>query len=303
MSRTARRPPARDGAEAEDAPPTALGPVVVTDLELTVLEAAHRRLLAEPEPGVPWPEEGTGNDDGEREARRSLVARGLLTEGGELAEDSDVAQVLATVLDIRVTSDRVLVVERVVAAGGPQDDAAAAGRLQAGSDDPAVHSGARLVHLVASAACVEDLLADRSHHLYLLLDRDEVVPWVTGVTVPPDAAGGTGPVLVLDPERPDGMAAMLGHPSVLAELSVLASATEALDATRHRQASPAHHLLALGPSGCWVTDVEPGRSLPASVVCRPVGRGWVAEWVRSALGEVPTGGPEEAGGRQGTMSG
>lgn len=269
---------------AQDAEGQALGPVVVTGRELAVLEEEHRGLLGVPAPAAA--EHGAGGDDsGRQEARSSLVARGLLGPDGTLGEEDDLAVLVGTVLDVRLAADRVLVVERVAA--GPD---ATAEPLR----------GTRLVHLVDAGACVEDLLPDGSRHLYLLLDRDHVVTWVTAVTVPEDAVAGSGPVRVVDVDRPEEVLVFLGRPSVLAELSVLPSVEDALCSVRDRDRSPAHHLLALGPSGCWVTDVEAGRSLPERVAFRPVRRGWVGEWVRSVLsGSAPADvGRREAGRAQ-----
>ncbi len=302
MSGSASEDGLSDLAVAGDPREVVLGPVVLTDVELAVLEAAHRRLLGQPEHGAP-PEEQAGTAGAEREARRSLVARGLLGEDGELPEDDDVALLLGTVLDVRLAAERVLVVERILTgAGSGQGGSLGSGR-RGGSDDLRVRRGTRLVHLVRSGACVEDLLVNGSHHLYLLLERDEVVPWVTRVTVPPDAVAATGPTLAVHPGRPDEIPKVLGHPTVLVELSVLAPTAEASDAVRRRSAARPHHLLALGPSGCWVCEVDPRTPLPESVVFTPVHPGWVGEWVRSALDEGRAAGRREAGDGQGTMSG
>jgi hypothetical protein len=268
----------------------ALGPLVVTDMELSELEGAHRRLLAGSEP-VGQEVEDSVPAGGAREARRSLMARGLLDESGGLAGADDISVLVTTVLDVRLGADLVLVVERVEAVGGAGSDGDGAGTAHAGevSSDPEVRRGTRLVHLVASGACVEDLLPDGSHHLYLLLDRADVVAWVTAVTVPRCAVAGTGPVRAVHPDRPEEIPLMLGHPCILVELSVIVPDQEVRDAVDAETASPAHHLLALGRSGCWVTEVDPGRSLPETVLFRPVHPGWVGEWVRSALddGGVP----------------
>lgn len=271
-----------------------VGPVIVTDAELAVLEAAHRRLLAEELPPQSGPEHEAGpqagdraaGEDGasrrvrrdvearaaEREARRSLVARGILDAGGELQEDGDLRLLVTTLLDVRAASPRVLLVERVVAGPGPD-----------GGADRHARRGCRLVYLVASGACVEDVLPDGSHHLYLELDLDEVALRVTEVAVPEDAAAAVGPRRAVDPARPDELVRALGSPTALVELSVLESPAAVPPALADGHASPAHHLVAMGPSGCWLTDVDPSRPLPESLVFRPVGRGWVAGWVRSQL--------------------
>ncbi|GGK62338.1 hypothetical protein [Ornithinimicrobium pekingense] len=292
--------------------PGALGPVVVTQTELTLLEAAHRRLLGE-DPDVAAgpahvdaavvdadPAAGAG---AAREARLSLVARGLLDRAGDLLEDDEAALLVTTLLDLRLAADRVLVVDRVVAGAGP-----AAG---AGDDDgdhvpgpgPRHSHGTRLVHVLGDGACVEDLLPDGARHLYLLLDAEEVVPWVTDVTVPPDAAPATGPPRAVRPDRPEEIAEVLGRPTVLAELSVLTPGDGAPAAWTGQEAPPTRALLALGPAGCWVTEVRRGEDLPGHVLFRPVHPGWVEEWVRSAARPAPTAGRPEGGGGQGTMSG
>lgn len=274
--------------------PTALGPLVVTDLELAVLLEAHLRSLGERGQEGWLGEDATSG--GADEALLSLVARGFLDHDGELSDSGELAALLTTVLDVRLAADLVLAVERVVMAGPTDPDATAV---------PDVLQGTRLVHVLDSGACVEDLLPDGSHHLYLLLDREDVVPWVTAVTVPADAAAGTGPALSLPPGRPEEIPVLLGRPSVLAELSVHPSGEDALEARRDGTASRPHHLLGLGRSGCWVTVVHPGRPLPGSVVFRPVDPGWVGRWVRSAMAWTP--GPDagrpDGGGAQGTMCG
>ncbi len=276
--------PAPEGA----ATPPGLGPVVVTDRELAVLEEEHRRLLGEPVDAEADRAEGpAGEVRALQEARLSLVARGLLGRDGGLCEDDDLAVLVVTLLDVRLAADRVLVVERVQAA--PEVTA-----------EPL--RGTRLVHVVDSGACVEDVLPDGSRHLYLVLDRAQVGTWVAAVTVPGGAAAGRGPVLVVDRDRPEQIPTILGRPSVLAELSVLPSAAEAHRSTHDRDGAPVHHLLALGPSGCWVTDVAAGRSLPGRVTFRPVDPGWVQDWVRSVL-DAATTDVGEGGGGQGTMTG
>lgn len=270
------------------ATPIGLGPVVVTDRELAVLEEEHRRSLGEPGDGEAARAEGpAGEARALQEARLSLVARGLLGPDGALGEDDDLAVLVVTMLDVRLAADRVLVVERIQA--GPVTTA-----------EPL--RGTRLVHVVDSGACVEDVLPDGSRHLYLLLDRAHAGTWVTAVTVPSGAAAGRGPVLVVDPDRPEQIPMILGRPSVLAELSVLPAASEACRSTHDRDSSPAHHLLALGPSGCWVTDVEAGRSLPERVAFRPVHPDWVQDWVSSVV-EGPPADVAAGGGGQGTMTG
>jgi hypothetical protein len=279
--------------------------VVVTARELALLEDAHRRLLGGAEPDAGPVPDAQGHEDGaEREARLSLVARGFLDASGDLPEDGDVALLVATVLDVRLAADRVLVAERVVAGGLEPHEPAPGGRPHPDScTAPDVRHGTRLVHLLDPGACVEDVLPDGSHHLYLLLDGEEVVPWVTAVTVPSDATAGSGPALVVHPDRPEELPGLLGGPTVLAELALLTCRVDELAPAQDRSTFPAHHLLALGPSGCWVTDVEPGRPPTGSLVFRPVRPQWVEEWVRRALDPAPGPADREEGGRQGTMSG
>lgn len=267
--------------------PAALGPVVVTARELAVLEEEHRRLLGEPATEAGHADAAAAEVRALQEARLSLVARGLLGTDGALREDDDLAVLVATVLDVRLAADRVLVVERIQAGPG-----ATAHPLR----------GTRLAHVVDAGACVEDVLPDGSHHLYLLLDRAEVTAWVTSVTVPEGATAGAGPVRAVDPGRPEQIPTILGRPSVLAELSVLYPALAAGGSRHDRGHPPVHHLLALGPSGCWVTDLEPGRTLPGRVTFRPVDPGWVQDWVRSVLDAATTDVGEGRGG-QGTMTG
>lgn len=275
----------------------AIGPVVVTDLELSLLEDAHLRLLAE---DLGAGSSGPGREaspDAAAEARLSLVARGLLDERGELSGTDEATELVTTMLDVRLAADVVLVAERVGAADPVLDSAS-------GTTGPGGRRLVRLVHVVGSGACVEDVLPDGAHHLHLLLDRDAVALWVTAATVPPGAATGTGPPRTVDPARPETIAAGLSGPTALVELSALVPG-RAADPSPGASVPSAHHLAALGPSGCWVTDVDARRPLPERVVFRPVEPAWVGEWVRTVLDDDPAGSPavRGTGGEEGTMTG
>ena len=275
----------------------AIGPVVVTDLELSLLEDAHLRLLGEDLTAGSSGTEHQAAPGAAAEARLSLVARGLLDEHGELSGTDGATEVVMTMLDVRLAADVVLVAERVVAAGPVLDSAS-------GATGPGGRRLVRLVHVVGSGACVEDVLPDGAHHLHLLVDRDALAPWVTAATVPPDAAPGTGPPRAVNPTRPETIATELSGPTALVELSALVPDRTA-DPSPDASMPSAHHLVALGPAGCWVTDVDVRRTLPERVVFRPVDPAWVGEWVRTVLDDDPAGSPavRGPGGEEGTMTG
>lgn len=263
---------------------TVLGPIILTGTEVVLLEQVHRR-CGEPAaagrrpladaPGVDSPEVA--------EARRSLIARGLLDGWGRLADDPVLGPVTATLLDVRAGAARVITVERMLATDMPGAPPAAGVRSALDgsvADGSALDSHAatalRLVHLIPEGACVEDLLPDGSHHLYLLLGLADVVPAVTAVTVPGDAVAGARRVQVPLP-RLDELAAALGRPTALVELTVLDPGAPA---------SQPGHLLALGPTGCWVSEVDRGAPLPDPLCFEPVDSSWVEERMRDVLVEV-----------------
>lgn len=253
----------------------------VTEAELIELELAHLRLLGEPAD----PCDGSAQEvppEVAREARRSLTVRGLVSEDGLLVEEGEVGLLVATVLDLRLAAERVLAVDRLMATTQADE----------------VRHGLRLVHLGEDVACVEDVLPDGLRHLGLALDPDAVTASVVEVTVPPDAApagaaapaGGVvpdaGAARMIRPARPAEMGELLGRPTVLAELTLLDRLGDPVE--------PAH-LVALGPGGCWVGDVDRGRPVPTQIPFQPVDPAWVADWVRAAHRALPDG--------QGTMCG
>lgn len=293
------------GRDLTDGGASVLGPLVVTEAELAVLEAAHLRLLGEPRPRALCRDEAQpGTAEGE--AWMSLAARGLLDERGELREEGDLGLVVSTVLDVRLGAHATLVVERMVlgrgteVAGRPCPDGAQP------EPEPARH-GLRLVHLIGSAACVEDLIPDGSHHLYLLLSLQDAVRAVTDATVPPGARAGSGRPRVVRTDLPEQMRTLLEHPTVLVDLAAVTPSLP--DEGSGAPAGPvdarsAHHLVAMGPSGCWVADIDREGPVPATVVFSPIDPGWVERWVRSVMeGSAPSAGGPVAGGGQGTMSG
>ena len=204
------------------------------------------------------------------QARRSLVARGLLDTGGGLpVDDSDESLLLTTVLDVRLTATRSLAVERVVASG-PQ------GFVR----------GVRLVHLLDDdeGAVVEDVLEDDVRHLWLAPAQRQVVEAVTSVTVPAAAVPGCGGPRSVRSGDPEALASTLDHPTVLAELTVVESGDPV-----------SAELVALGPRGCWSAHIDRSEEPPGVLEFLPVPPGQVAAWVGAAA--RPGGGT-----RQGTMT-
>ncbi|GAA5157597.1 hypothetical protein [Ornithinimicrobium tianjinense] len=236
--------------------------LAVTAAELTELEDARRADHGQP----PQAERAAVA----LEARSSLRARGLLDAAGRLqVDDSDESLLLTTVLDVRLTATRTLVVERVVAPE-PGQDAAGQGFVR----------GVRLVHLLdrEEGAVVEDLLEGDVRHLWIAPDREQLLDAVTSVTVPSSALAGQGPPRRVPATDPTLLAASLDHPTCLAELTVVEGGEPV-----------AGELLALGPRGCWSTGIDRSEAPPAVLEYRPVPPGHVAAWVARAA-------------RQGTMT-
>lgn len=274
------------GAELQDA----AGPLLVlTAVELEVLEAAHLQGLAEHTPagGGSSAPAGPDVDAAWDQAIRSLAARGLLGPDGRIEERTTSGLLARTVLDVRLGSAALVVVERLL--GGPDE-----------------RRDLRQLHLVPPGAVVEDVHAEGLHGFDLVLDPVDLGRAVTQMVVPPDAAAGSGGPRALDPARPELLANGLGAPTVLAELSLVTPTSTG--------GAPADaYLLALGPGGCFAarrprpdvpgpgTDAPvPGRAPgpPAALTFLPVTPGWVEELARAWVGTVV-----EPTAEAGTMTG
>lgn len=275
------------------------GPLLVlTAVELEVLEVAHLRGLADhvpadpasdgqpgpatrgapgPLPGEaagPWSDEASHVGSGEvthptseetdaawEQAIRSLTARGLVDARGRLSEVTASGVLAQTILDVRLGASAVLVVERLL--GDPQESPTGppAGEERGQDSAPAPHPppGAgrrdlRILHLVELGGVVEDVHPDGAHGLDLVLDPAHLVDAVTQMLLPPDAAPGAGPTVL--GARPEEFGERLGHPTVLAELTLVGPDPQA----------PAEGvLLALGPGGCF----QAPRPAPAGQVAAP----------------------------------
>lgn len=259
--------------------------VVLTSTELDVLE----RSLAAEEGTAPEEEPDEVDRPGFREAVRSLTVRGVLAPDGRLA-DGMLGVWLGTALAARFAPGVVLSVVRTVA--GRVEDSLATDL----TGDPHAGHGDRLVHLTHRVACVEDVLPEGVQ--LALGEPGQAVDEVVSVCVPADASAGTGPAFthaLAGLARPDGaLAHALGRPTSLVRLEA--------DVPRHVAAAgggrpalppPSCHLVSLGPRGCWVADLPAGP--PATVAeFRPVGPGWVEDWVRARA---------EPFSGQGTMAG
>lgn len=248
--------------------------LVLTTTELQVLEVAHLSGLVEHQPQV----EGPGGDVAEAawvEAITSLSARGLIGADGRLEEGTAAGQLAQTVLDVRLGADALVVVERLLQVDDPGPRRRS--ERQAGSGP---RRDVRVLHLLPVGAVVEDVHAEGLHGFDLVLEPDDLVQAVTDVLVPPDAVAGPEEdgrpqVVEIDPGRADLVAAMLGYPTVLAELT-LATA----------EARTQGHLVALGAGGCWAATRRPG---PLRFVAVPAG--WVACTVGEWVAGVVTGAP------------
>ena len=230
------------------------GPLLtLTGTELEVLEAAHLVGLAGHRP-VDADEDGVG--EAWVEAIRSLGARGLLGADGGLSQDNAVGMLVRTLLDVRLGAAAVVVVERLLGAPDERRDL-------------------RLLHLLPLGAVVEDLHEEGWHGFDLVLDPDLLVAAVVEMLVPPDAAPGTGGPQLVDPGQPGQMAGQLGHPTVLAELTLVVP---------EGQAPEQSHLVAMGPGGCFEA-VRDGHG-PA-LRFGPVDPGWVEattqRWVSGTM--------------------
>lgn len=309
--------------------------LAVTELELAELECAHLRSLAAGEPGrgetrggrvpdrVPEPLPGTTEATSAAaaaQARRSLVARGLVTPDGALAggagaSDADGAADAAEAVDTDGVKDGAADQDGTSDEGGRAHGDAAAevalvvrttldvraaatrtlvvDRLVATSDPCHALHGVRLVHLLGDVACVEDLSDAGTRYLWLLLDLEEVPAAVAGVTVPEDAAPGRGPVRRALAGRPEALRDLLERPTVLATLSVLDGEAEL----------KGEHLLALGPAGCWVADRRPAAVPATDLIFRPVDPDWVVRRVRDLIPADDTGGHGTGGTPAGSADG
>lgn len=260
--------------------------VVLTSTELDVLE----RSLAAEEGTAPEEEPDEVDPSALQEAVRSLTVRGVLAPDGRLGDDM-LGVWLGTALAARFAPGVVLSVVRTVA--GRVEDSLATDLV----GDPHAGHGDRLVHLTHRVACVEDVLPGG---VQLALGAPgQAADEVVSVCLPADASAGTGPAFthaLAGLARPDGaLAHALGRPTSLLRLES--------DVPRHVAAAggsggpavppPSCHLVALGPRGCWVADLPAGP--PATVAeFRPVGPGWVEDWVRARA---------EPFSGQGTMAG
>lgn len=216
------------------------------------------------------------------QARSSLVARGLLDNGGRLrVDDSDESMLLTTVLDARLATTRSLAVERVVASRPHVEEGThlpsalhPAPDVHPGSRD--FVRGVRLVHLLddEEGAVVEDVLADDVRHLWLAPDRSQVLEAVTSVTVPAAAVPGCGAPRSVGAAEPQALASALDHPTVLVELTVVESGEPATG-----------ELVALGPRGCWSATIDRSAPPPAVLEFQPVPPSHVAAWVGASAGQ------------------
>lgn len=269
---------------------TAAGPLLVlTAAELEVLEAAHAAELratdtAGPGPTTDMAATATTAATARAEAQASLVARGVLSTDGRPWDGTTAGAVARLVLDIRLGATAMIVVERLL------------GGTHGGRD-------LRMLHLVDGGGVVEDVLGEGSgaagsRGFDLVPDPDVLVATVTQMLVPPDATAGVGEPVVLDPDTVDRFPGLVGHPTVLAELTLVRPGEEQATAPPEEG-----HLLALGPGGCWAAR----RAGDRPPLVRPVPPEHVEElvrgWVRSVVDELPedSGAPDDPGA-QGTMA-
>lgn len=251
--------------------------LVLTAHELTVLEEAHVRGLAsrghaartlDPEDAG---SDGVGVHDagphdvgvhdadpqeaGQAQARRSLLARGLLSPVGLLPEGTDLGLLLETLLDVRLAAQALVVVERLLGEG---------------------RRDLRLLHLVAEGGVVEDIHPEGLHGLDLVLEGADLVAAVTEMVVPDDATAGDGPEVTLELSDVGVLPDVLRRPTVLAELTLVLP-----------QGEETGHLVALGPGGCWAGRRSSGRDV---LRLWPVAPGWVEElassWVCGVVDDV-----------------
>lgn len=241
--------------------------LTLTATELEVLEVAHLSGLVDHRPPA---DEAGATGATWVEAIGSLTARGLVGPDGRLDETTAAGLLAQTVLDVRLGADALVVVERLLQADdlGPHRQ-------------PGARRDLRLLHLLPVGAVVEDVHSEGLHGFDLVLEPGDLVRAVTDALVPPDAAAGPDDesrprVVDVDPDRTDLVAALLGRPTVLAELT-LAIHEDRTDG----------HLVALGPGGCWAAPRQPGGlrfvAVPTDWVARTVGD-WVAGVVTAGPG-------------------
>lgn len=238
--------------------------LVLTTAELTVLEQAHIVGLTTPteDPGrqpdqtEPEPDHGGARPPADlAQARWSLIARGLLLPEGRLPEGTELGLLLATLLDVRLAADALIVVERLIGEG---------------------RRDLRLLHLVPQGGVVEDIHPEGLHGLDLALSGADLIRAVTEMVVPADARAGAGEEITLVMADVDALPVALHHPTVLAELTLVPARGVEIG-----------HLVALGPRGCWAGPRPRGQE-PLRLA--PVGPGWVGElaasWVHDLVHEA-----------------
>ncbi|WP_151525256.1 hypothetical protein [Serinicoccus kebangsaanensis] len=267
------------GSEEREPDDGAEGPgplLVVTPAELELLEDAHAAHLGLEGPaGGPADGQGQGRPPargraGRTEALRSLQGRGVLDAQARLVAGSAVADLVLVLLDVRVSAQALLVVERRLAGSEHQADL-------------------RLLHLVESGGVVEDLHPQGWHALDLCLEPAELADRALEPMLPPDAAPGGGEPITLDTGDPDPSTARLSA-SVLAELTLV----------RPDGRPEASVLLAVGERGCHLAHREDldeaTRRGSGALVFTPVApdtvrelvRGWVRRVVTPADPDGPT---------------
>ncbi|WP_298888000.1 hypothetical protein [uncultured Serinicoccus sp.] len=222
--------------------PTGTGPrggpvLVVTAVELELLEDAHDRLLdataldegaarhgrvTGSAPGADPPATPERARPARAEALLSLQGRGLLDADGALTTGTAFTDLVLVMLDVRLAAEALLVVERRFAGAEERPDL-------------------RLLHLIAAGGVAEDLHGGGWHGFDLLVDPGQLAEEALAPVLPPDARPGRGEPVVLDPEDPDAAADALGA-GLLAELTL----------ARPGSGTEESVLLAVGASGCHV---------------------------------------------------
>lgn len=232
--------PVGQGGEGEEVR-LAGGPLLVfTAAELSVIEQAHLDSLADAgsrEQGDPGGrQDGAGTRSGAtevltgpgesvlREARLSLVSRGLVGRDGRIFSGSAPADLAALLLDIRLGATALIVIERRIAGREHRPDL-------------------RIVHLIPEGGVIEDIHPDGLIGFDLDISPAELVRAALAPVLPSDARPGAGPTRQVDPQHPEQFAHALDEPGVLAELTLAAGDGERLEA----------YLLAVGRSGCFLS--------------------------------------------------
>ena len=147
------------------------------------------------------------------------LGREIMAHDGTIAAATPAGEVAQTLLDVRLGASTVIVVERLLG-------------------DPGHRRDLRVLHLLPVGGVLEDAHPDGVHGLDLVLDPGRLVRAVTDAILPPDVGrgpdappGSPGPhPVVVQQGEAELLPSLLGHPTVLAELTLVEQGGEPAEA-------------------------------------------------------------------------